>query len=63
LDKNISTIFSKEIFASKFFFSALLGYMSSFFFFIRWRKEKERMKMEEMVAELSQCGSLVGVSH
>ena len=37
--------------------------MYSSFFFIRWRKERDRMKVEEMVVRLSSCGSLVGVPH
>jgi len=55
-----SAIFSKEILASPLFHWIA---MSSSFFFIRWRKEKERIKVEELVNGLSPCGSLVGAMH
>jgi len=57
-----SAIFSEEPFLQS---SSLLYWvaMSSFFFLIRWRKERERAKVKEMVVELLPCGNLIAVIH
>jgi len=61
--KITSDIFLKETSVSKLLSFTLLDHHSSHLLFIRWRKEREKMTMEETVVELSACESLVGIMH
>ena len=57
-----STIISEECFLQSYSLLCWVA-MPSFLFFIRWRKEKEKRKVEEVVVGFSPYESLVGVTH
>jgi len=57
----ITSIFSKEPCIKIPLFALLDRHIFSFF--IRWRKERERLKAEKMVVGPLRFGSLVGAPH